>query len=104
MDKTKIMIFTNDTKIKEKNIKIGKAEIGHTKIIKILGTKFNDQLNWQDHIDIGTNSLISQLKQKNAIKRIEQFVDKNCLLKYINAIFISKLNYHVKPWVTCLKH
>ena len=73
-------------------------------MIKILGTTFNDQLTWDNHLAIGNKCLMTQLKQqRHAIYRLAKFVSKDFLLKYSNAILISKLNYHIEVWGTCKK-
>ena len=47
---------------------------------------------------------MTQLKQRrHAIYRLAKFVNKDFLLKYSNAILISKLNYHLEAWGTCKK-
>ena len=41
------MLITNKQELKNKTIQVENKLIGHNKTIKILGTTFNDQLNWE---------------------------------------------------------
>ena len=98
------MLITNNQELKNKNIKVDNKTIGHNKTIKILGTTFNDQLTWEDHLVIGNKCLLTQMKQRRyAIYRLAKYVSKDFLLKYSNSILISKLNYHIEAWGTCKK-
>ena len=98
------MIITNKQKIKEEKIILNNKIIGHSKTIKVLGTVFNEHLNWKDHLESGQNNLITQLKQrKSAIMKLAKNVSNKFLLQYANSIFISKLNYHIELWGACLK-
>ena len=104
LDKTKIMLITNSKDAKDKSIKLENKNITHSKTIKILGTTFNESLNWDNHLEVGNKSLITQLKQRrHAIYRLAKYVSHDFLLKYSNAILISKLNYHLEAWGTCRK-
>ena len=79
-------------------------QIGHSKSLKILGTVINEMLDWSTHIYNCENPLIRQLKTHlHAIKYARTFMSNEFLLKYSNAILISKLNYHVEIWGQCTK-
>ena len=96
------MLISNDEKLKILNIEINNVKIKHTKTIKILGTTLNDNLNFEDHVSKGNQSIIAQLKQrKNAIERIIYNCDKHFALQYANAIFQSKINYHIEISGAC---
>ena len=48
--KTKIMILTNNNKVKTDKINVNNTQIVNSSSIKILGTVFNDQLDWSTHL------------------------------------------------------
>ena len=104
IDKTQIMLIMKNQALKEINIKLNDTSISHSKKVKVLGTTFNENLNWKDHLEIGNNCLITQLKQrKSAILRLSKRVSKKFLPQYSNSILISKLNHHIKLWGSYLK-
>ena len=98
------MLITNKQEIKNNSIQLEDKKIKHSKTVKILGMTFNNELTWEDHLSKGNKCLITQLKQRrHAIYRMAKFVSKEFLLKYSNAILISKLNYHIEAWGTSKK-
>ena len=98
------MLISNDENLKIKQLKINDQIIIHMGVINILDTKFNHKLNWKDTISKGTNSLITQLKQRRyAILKITKNCDKTFTLNYANALYMSKINYHIEAWGLCSK-
>ena len=96
------MIISKNSNIKKTTIALGEKNMTHSESVKILGTKFNDQLTWAHHIERGSDSLISQLKRRrNAVKYIAKKVSNKFATKYANSILISKLTYHIEIWGLC---
>ena len=58
------MIISKKNYLKNVVIKIEDEIIKHYQIVKILGMTLNDCLDWSDHVSIGYDSLISQLKHR----------------------------------------
>ena len=93
------MLITKQNNLKKGSILLENKIIKHSQNIKILGTIFNDCLDWSDHVSIGYDSLISQLKRrKHTVLTMAKYVDNNFAIKYANSILISKLNYHMQIW------
>ena len=97
--KTNVMIVSKNKEEKKNEIEIDGNVIKHSKVIKILGTKINDSLDWNTHINVGRDSLIAQLKQRlNSLKMIANKVSKAFARQLANAIITSKLNYNIEIW------
>ena len=97
--KSKIMFISNNNKLKKLNININDFTFTHNSSIKILGTTINDNLDWSTHLEKGTNSLFKSLKlRKNIIYHLSNNVSKQFAMQYSNAIFMSKLYYHIEVW------
>ena len=62
--KTNVMIITDDKNIEKQNLKFQGLTLENKTEIKILGTIFNNKLNWNTHINEGRMSLIAQLKRR----------------------------------------
>ena len=99
MKKTMVMIFTNKLEEKEKYITIDGNIIKHDKKIKILGIMFNEDLKWNCHINEGSQSLISQLKQRlNSLKLISKTISQRFARQMANALIMSKIFYNIEIW------
>ena len=62
VSKTNVMVISDNEEDNNNNITIEGNKIENCQKIKILGTTLNPKLNWNDHINVGRDSLISQLK------------------------------------------
>ena len=97
--KTLVMILTEDKEEKEQYITINGSNIKHNKKIKILGTIINENLNWNDHINEGSGSLISQFKQRmNSLILISKSISIKFARQMANALLMSKVNYNIEIW------
>ena len=76
IEKTSITIFSNKNDIKKQKIYIEGNEICHSKTTKVLGTLFNEDLNWNDQMKI----LITKLRQRSSMikKHIKIHREKIC--------------------------
>ena len=50
IDKTKVMIINGNNEVMNKKIKINNQVIENNKTLKVLGTTFNNKLNWDNTI------------------------------------------------------
>ena len=67
--------------------------------MKILGTTINVSMDWNDHINFGSGSLMHQLKQRfNSIKLIAKTITLKFAKQIANAILMSKIYYNVEIW------
>ena len=90
--------MSEDKEIKKKTIELDGINIGHSKNILILGTRYNDKLNWSDNFN-GKDGLYSQLKKrKSAVSFLIRNVNKQFAKQVSNALIISKMNYHIEVW------
>ena len=97
--KTKVMIITDIREEIEDYITIDGNKIEHVKSIKVLGTTFNEKLNWNDHLNIGKDSLVSQMKKRlNSLRMIAKNVSSKFAKQLANSLIMSKLNYHIEIW------
>ena len=64
--KTKIMIVSEDKNVKLENICIDNVVIKNSNSLKILGTTYNDKLNWNNNF-FGKEDFYSQLKKRKVL-------------------------------------
>ena len=74
IEKTSITIFSNKNDIKKQKIYIEGNEICHSKTTKVLGTLFNENLDWNDQMKI----LITKAKVQHDKKHIKIHREKIC--------------------------
>ena len=102
VSKSNIMFITKNNNLKKLNISINNINFKHTNNIKILGTTINDNLDWSSHLENGKDSLFKNLKlRKNMIYHLARKVSKTFAKQYANAIYKSKLHYHLEIWGSC---
>ena len=99
-ENTKVMIISKDKKIKNDfNINVNNKEIKHSPVVKILGYKVNEELNWDSMLLKGNDSLICQLKTRlRTISKIGNFLDTKMVKQYVNAIFRGKMLFGMEIW------
>ena len=91
------MILSKDEHLLTSSIVMDGKTIQNNREMKILGTKWNYQLNWNTHYEKGTDALITNLKRRktiinNAINKMGSEFAKNMA----QAIFFGKLYHHVE--------
>ena len=96
-DKTKVMILTKNDNLK-KNFKMVVQEktITHQKNLKILGNIFNENLDWNDHVN--KEVLPSLRNRARSLKLVNKYINPKFRLNYSTAIFKSKLNFGLETW------
>ena len=98
LDKTKIMILSKNNELKKGSITLDGKIISHSTSLVILGTRFNQNLEWSDHMK-GSNGLITQLKRRlSAVRMLSKLTSMKFASNLANSLFISKLNYHIEVW------
>ena len=74
-------------------VKIGNSIIEKQKSAKLLGMKFEETMNWQEHIH-GKGGVITSLNQRLfLIRRLKNQLNKNALNRVAESIFTSKIRY-----------
>ena len=72
--KTKVMLITQNKEIKKEYITLDKKQIKHQEQLKVLGTIFNENLNWNDQIR-GKKGMLYQLKQRATLKKSRHIIN-----------------------------
>ena len=97
IDKTSVMIISHDEVIKSQFITIDNNKIENRRTIKILGTVFNNKLDWSDHFCSGSQSLIPSMKRRcSMIKNIARRLGRKFATQLSNAMVIGKANFHLE--------
>ena len=96
-DKTKVMIVTKKTEIKENfTITLKGQEIKHLAEVTILGIKISDDLMWERHV---LTNLLPQIKNRvRCFKMISKYLQPKFKSIYANAIYRSKILYGIDSW------
>ena len=69
-------------------MKLDDITIKHSHDMKVLGITLNDQLNWKNHVLIGQQSIIKQLKTRiYTLKKILPYMDLRMRKSYTTVIF-----------------
>ena len=77
---------------------IGKV-VKNAENIVILGTKCTQNLNWNNHVTKGQDSLINQLKRRaSGWKLIVNKLDIKSAKKLANSLLIGKIHYNIDVW------
>ena len=101
-EKTIFMVNSRSKKYRNKFITFNNKKIEHSDKIKILGTVYNENLNFNNHIDKGMKkkkSLIIRLKQKlNLIKKIKYWLNVEDLKIIANLYINGVLQYGILLW------
>ena len=95
--KTEMILFNPEKKPLDcqLRLKLNGKRLYHTSSVKYLGTRADQYLNWQDHI----NNIAIKLHKANAILyKIRQFVHESTLISIYHAILDSQLNYASIVW------
>ena len=72
-------------------LKLNGKRLYQTSSVKYLGIKFDQYLNWQDHI----NNIVIKLNKANAmLYKVRQFVNERTFISIYHAIFDFHLNYN----------
>ena len=91
--KTKIMMVTNDKKMKDDvKVTIQDKTIKHSTTLKILGLKVSDDLRWENH----TNKIIIPrlTNQVRSIGMVAKFMPQGMRARYVNV----NLHGHIEIW------
>ena len=98
-EKTKILIMTKGGKSVDGQIVMNKEIVKNVRTIKVLGTIFNQNLNWHDNLLEGTNSLLKQIRRRaTSIKRLRFYINMKFMKQLGNALLIGKLSYNLAVW------
>ena len=95
--KTSLVVLNNRTKKNDVNnyieVKIGENMIKQENSAKLLGVTFNEKQNWNNQIQ-GKDGVVSALNKRFfAIKRLSNHINKKSILKLVDGLFTSKINY-----------
>ena len=97
--KTSFVVQNLNKKVREATnvcplqVRIGASTIKQEHSAKLLGITFNDKQTWSKHIH-GTDGVISGLnKRLFAIKRSKNHIIAESLVKVVDGLFTSKINY-----------
>ena len=83
----------DEAKINPLKVKIGPTTVTQEHSAKLLGITFNDKQNWSTQIN-GHGGVISSLnKRLFTIKRLKNHVNSKSLVKLVDGLFTSKINY-----------
>ena len=95
-DKTQLMILNKDPPLKSHVFILAEpTNITPKKILKFLGVKLSEDLEWKQFLLDGKYYLYNQLKTRiSAIKKLSYDFARN----FANAICIGKINYASKLW------
>lgn len=98
--KTKIFVLSkNQNTRKLVTLSAGDKTICHTRTITVLGVKFNDQLNWKDHVTNGQHSLVNQLKQRVTVLRgLVKHTSERFARQLATGLIMSKVEYAIALW------
>ena len=87
------MIFLNTKSEEPITIKIGEVTITQDKHAKLLGITFNEKQDWKDQI-YGKGGVLSSLNQRFfLIRRLQNVMNKESLLKVADSLYMSKIRY-----------
>ena len=90
-------ILSKDEKVINGSTTINGKVIKNNKKLKILGTIWNSNLNWNNHFNEGTNSLIANLTRRSTIvKNAAKQMGENFSRNLAQAIFFGKLFPHIE--------
>ena len=96
------MVNSKNKNKRKKFITFNDKRIEHSEKIKILGTAYNENLNFKNHIDKGiknNKSLIIRLTQKlNLIKKIKYWLNVDELKIIANSYVNGVLQYGILMW------
>ena len=99
IDKTKYMVFKQKNKhIQELNIRIKDTSISRVNKIKYLGLIIDENLNWQEHINMITSKTASMVA---AVYRCRDYLSYRAKMNVYNAFFLSNFRYLLPVWGTC---
>ena len=94
--KFQLMYLTRGNITEENDIMLGEAKIKASKTINILGVELDDKLKLNYQID----EVCSQAgKQINALKRIKQYLEKDCEMTIYSSYINSCFNYCSAVWM-----
>ena len=98
--KTQVMILSSSNETKSSfSIKIGEKEIKHSETMKLIGNTINDQLNFDNMIIHGNDSLENQLKNRlRSIELISKYMKPDLRKQYVSSIFRGKLLFGINTW------
>ena len=68
--------------------------------IKVLAVTLEDKLKFDKHI---SEMCTKASRQTNALKRVSQYLDKNCRIMIYNTFISSNFNYFPVSWMFCGK-
>ena len=92
------MILFKPTKIpldSQLKLKFNEKRLYQTSLVKYLGIKVNQYLNWQDH---GNNIAVKLYKSNAMLCKVRQFANERNLISIYHAIFDSHINYASLVW------
>ena len=98
VNKSKYMIFKTTRRnnmINPLNIKIDNTYINRVDELNFLGISFNEQLNWQSHINNISNRCSRAIGILNKLKRL---LPLNIKIMLYNTLILSHLNYGLTAW------
>ena len=98
VNKSKYMIFKTarrNNMINPLNIKINNTYIDRVDEFNFLGISFNEQLNWQSHINKISNRCSRIIGILNKLKRL---LPLNIKIMLYNTLILSHLNYGLTAW------
>lgn len=96
--KTNYMLFTNNknvSAIQDHKIKIGDDEIEHKKMVKFLGIIIDENLNWQNHIEM-TKNKISAISY--SLKMVKKLLPKQTMKTLYEALIQPHIEYGITIW------
>lgn len=93
--KTEFINFSNRRVGEELNVLINEIAIGEVDTFKFLGITLDNQLNWDEHINIVSKKLSSIIF---IMKQLEKFGNTQLLITTYHGLFESYLRYGVTVW------
>lgn len=105
-EKTKIFIISKHPDRKNQvKLVVGDKIIAHTKTINVLGIKFNDKLNWNNHITTGEKSLAQQIRHRLvALRTISRSTTTDFSKQLATGLILSRVEYAIALWGTAPQH
>uniref|UniRef100_A0A1B6C2K7 Uncharacterized protein n=1 Tax=Clastoptera arizonana TaxID=38151 RepID=A0A1B6C2K7_9HEMI len=95
LDKTKLMVFSKDTNLTKRNLKINidGHQISNCKTVKFLGINFHTNLNWTTHLKEIIVKCENPIRTISCLRRTWWGADPAMLLNLYKSLVQSRLEY-----------
>ena len=97
--KTQILIIGKNNSTVNGNLILEGNTVHNSRNMKILGTIFSQQGNWNENVTSGSSCMLTQLKHReNAVVRTANHFDIKFKFKLLDSLLLGKIRYNLATW------